>query len=442
MPSPRYWRIAAAFSLLLASAPAGAQEEVLHELELIADDLLNSAITSYTSGQYWDCARDLIVLFEFHPRYSRLDVAEVLLGNALFELELYEAAQGTFRHALDHFPERPTAGAALFGLERVAYKLGQHAEALGRFEQLKRGVSPGSKLLEGGSYYAGLTLLEMEDFDNALRTLAEVSPRSPYYGYALYAAALACLRKHDLENALKILERLSALPITGEESRAIVGEGRLTLGYIYYELGYYDRAMNRFWAVYPDHAKRQEALLGYAWAAYKARNYRETIRGCTDLVTGFPETRYMEEALFLLGQALMDDRRYDEAIRVFDKLIDLCGDGRGQIREEDRETLARLRKSLENLRLRLLVLESRLLQVLPGTNSAEAVGGLKDRLKQIRERRTRMLREIEQERSEIDLVNRQIELLQWQFERLEGAPNWKAYAEYARARSLFLKSKS
>ncbi|MDZ7373932.1 MAG: tetratricopeptide repeat protein [candidate division KSB1 bacterium] len=443
MACTRWHRIALCLFLLwFPTVGRAQQEDLVHELELIANDLLNSAVTAYGKGDYWKCARDLIVLVEFHPQYSQLDAAEVLLGNALFELGLYDAAKGTFQHVLERFPEKPSVSAALFGLERVAYKAGQYAEALGRFEQLKRRATAGSRVLEGGRYFAGLSLLEMEDYENALAVLSEVSPRSSYYGYALYTAAIACLRKHDVQQALQIFERLSVLPITGEESRAVVGEGRLTAGYVYYELGYYRRAMQKFWSVYPDHAKRQDALLAYAWAAYKAGIFREAVRGCTELITEFPETRYLEEALFLLGRSLMEDKRYDEAIRVFDRLIDLCGESPARVREEDRETLARLQKTLENLRLRLLVLESRLLQVLPGVNSSNATPQLRDRLEQIRERRTRMLQELEQERSEIEAVDRQVATLQRELEHIEGAPNWKAYAEYARARSLFLKTRS
>ncbi|HFE52077.1 MAG TPA: tetratricopeptide repeat protein, partial [Bacteroidetes bacterium] len=340
-----------AFGMLAPLLGFGQEAQyILHELEVLSDGLLRDAVTQYTNGNYWRCARDLVVLVDFHPGYSKLDQAEVLLGNALYELGLFDASKGIFKHALKRFPNRVSAAAAIFGLERVAYKTGDYTGALARFEQLERSGRASKKLLNGARYFAGLSLMELGDYDSAVNTLGRISRNSSYFGYALYSAGLCLLHKRDVQKALEVFERLSQLPLVDELDRAVVGEGRLTLGYIYYELGYYDRAVDRFKSVFPDHAKREDALLGMAWAGYKGGRYEVAVNACTDLVTEFPDTKNMEEALFVLGRSLVELGRYDDAIRVFDHLIDLAPPANQKIGRSARARLVKLEGELEKLR--------------------------------------------------------------------------------------------
>ncbi len=428
-----------ALFLLPAQTRGQEAEYILHELEVLSDGLLKDAVTQYTNGNYWRCARDLVVLVDFHPGYSKLDQAEVLLGNALYELGLFDASKGIFKHALRRFPDRPSAAAAIFGLERVAYKTGDYTAALARFEQLQRSGRVSRRLLDGARYFAGMSLMELGDYDSAVKTLGGINRNSKYFGYALYAAGLCLLHKRDVQKAVEVFERLSALPLVDELDRVVVGEGRLTLGYIYYELGYYKRAVDRFGSVFPDHVKRQDALLGMAWAAYKGGMYDVAVNACTDLVTQFPETKSMEEALFVLGRSLLELGRYDDAIRVFDRLVDLAPPANAKVGRSARERLARLEAELEKLRLNLLVLESRILQILPTGTSSDTPSFLKKRLARIEKQRGKLLDTVREERDTITALAEEVQTLRDEFERRENAPNWKAYAEYARARAVYLK---
>ncbi|NOZ57421.1 MAG: tetratricopeptide repeat protein, partial [Calditrichaeota bacterium] len=403
-------------------------EYILHELEVLSDGLLKDAVTQYSNGNYWRCARDLVVLVDFHPGYSKLDQAEVLLGNALYELGLFDASKGIFKHALKRFPDRPSAAAAIFGLERVAYKTGDYTAALARFEQIQRSGRASRRLLDGARYFAGLSLMELGDYDSAVKTLGGISRNSKYFGYALYAAGLCLLHKREVQKAVEVFERLSALPLVDELDRIVVGEGRLTLGYIYYELGYYKRAVDRFRSVFPDHVKRQDALLGMAWAAYKGGMYDVAVNACTDLVTQFPDTKSLEEALFVLGRSLLELGRYDDAIRVFDHLIDLAPATNAKVGRSARERLAKLEAELEKLRLNLLVLESRILQILPTGTSSDTPSFLKKRLEEIQKQRGKLLDTVRQERDAVASLAEEIQVLRDEFERRENAPNWRAYA--------------
>ena len=429
-----------AFGMLAPLLGFGQEAQyILHELEVLSDGLLRDAVTQYTNGNYWRCARDLVVLVDFHPGYSKLDQAEVLLGNALYELGLFDASKGIFKHALKRFPNRVSAAAAIFGLERVAYKTGDYTGALARFEQLERSGRASKKLLNGARYFAGLSLMELGDYDSAVNTLGRISRNSSYFGYALYSAGLCLLHKRDVQKALEVFERLSQLPLVDELDRAVVGEGRLTLGYIYYELGYYDRAVDRFKSVFPDHAKREDALLGMAWAGYKGGRYEVAVNACTDLVTEFPDTKNMEEALFVLGRSLVELGRYDDAIRVFDHLIDLAPPANQKIGRSARARLVKLEGELEKLRLNLLVLESRILQILPTGGAEDTPSFLKKRLAKVQKQRGQLLDRVREEREAIASLRDEIQTLREEFERRENAPNWRAYAEYSRARAIYLR---
>ncbi|NOZ55436.1 MAG: hypothetical protein GXO73_01435, partial [Calditrichaeota bacterium] len=71
--------------------------------------------------------------------------------------------------------------------------------------------------------------------------------------------------------------------------------------------------------------------------------------------------------------------------------------------------------------------------------SSDTPSFLKKRLEEIQKQRGKLLDTVREERDAVASLAEEIQVLRDEFERRENAPNWRAYAEYARARALYLK---
>ena len=103
----------------------------------------------------------------------------------------------------------------------------------------------------------------------------------------------------------------------------IVDETHLTLGYIYYELGKYDLAYKEFQSVSSIMKIMTRHCWHQEWAACQLNNYEDAVPALTDFITQYPENDNSEEAFFLLGRSYLKLERYDEALKVYEHLVDI-----------------------------------------------------------------------------------------------------------------------
>jgi tetratricopeptide (TPR) repeat protein len=271
--------------------------------------------------------------------------------------------------------------------------------------------------------------------------MLNLDPRSEYYDYGLYTVGLSLLRMKSIKRAVAVFRKLVTMPIISEERRAVVDEGRLTLGFLYYELGYYREAINYFIKISETHRRYADALLAQGWSFIKFRNFAEAIAPLVELVDKFPDDYKAEEALLLLGRCYLELDLYNEAIAVYEKIIllfpeenvlpDLVNTVNQSLDLED--------ESIERLREDLLVLESKLIESLPYDDSSALPDYLQEEKEELNNSRETLLETIKRERVNFLQMQANIqelkELLAIKLER----KSWRAYAEYGKSRALFLK---
>ena len=235
------------------------------------------------------------------------------------------------------------------------------------------------------------------------------------------------------------MRKLLTLPLIRPEQRDVINNTHLSLGYIYYELGYYPEATAHFRRISPEHEAFPHALLAVSWAAIKQNDYQTAVITLNELIKNHDEAQFGEEAHFLLGQCYLQMGFYDFAFKEYDLISQRYPEANG-IAERVVEVQLGLRQQeqeMEKLKVQLLVLESKLLTTI---NLDKTVP------KYIKEEHDRLARQQEQliasivsERKLFEEASQIIELLQQEMERKESRKQWHAYAEYGKARSLFLK---
>ena len=401
------------------------------ELEKEAAKKFTSAQRYYRDGNYWKSSRELISLIDEYPEFSQTAQATFTLGNCLYELDMPAGAFKLYERLVKKYISSNYIPDALLGLQRIEYDRDDYSASLQFYETLVRG-NPSSTTTDLANYYAGMAYYKLADYPKAVDILSQAGAKSPYYDYILYTLAVSLLRMQNVNPAIEVFQQLFDLSTTTSERRHVIDEGHLTLGYLYYELGYYDEAVEQFGAVTPNSANHIQALLAIGWAASQKEEWQQAIAPLTELYTRYETNDATQEGLFLLGRTYVKLNRYDDAITVYDRLIGAFPD-EGEVTTSIETINANIeleRKRVEKRQQELLILEGNL------------VDDLSDKSRSTRsfsQDQTILLRDIQKERQELATHMDQLDKLAVTMALREERRNWRAYAEYGKSRATFLR---
>ena len=413
------------------------------ELDRAADQVLRKSIELYKKGDYWSCARELVILLDYYSNYEKLDAVLFYLAQCLFEEDLSTSSVRVFKYLLKKYPDSEFVPAVLLGLEKAYYLQNNHKMALSiYFTLLKRNISD-QELLNSANYYAGLSHYHLKNYDMAINVLNKIDNNSQYYDSGLYTIALAHLKKSTVASAVDYFRKIISLPVVSADRRKIVDNARLTLGYIYYELKAYQPAAQLFLGISDKHENYQDGLLALGWALLKIEDYQSVIKHLEKLIKQFPESANAEEAYFLLGQSYIALGDYDKAIKSYQTIANLFQGNANlpNIIKKVSNSLSLEEDRVEKLKIKLLVEETKLLDVIAFENYGKEVPQhIIQEKKKIKNFTESLISNISSEKETLRLMQSQIYDLKKLVERRERRKDWSGYAEYGISRALFLKN--
>jgi tetratricopeptide (TPR) repeat protein len=400
-----------------------------------AELLFTEAEAEYRAGNYWQCSRKLVTLVDFNPDFSQADQAVYLLGNCLYQQKMTDAAAKLYSRMVKKYISSPFLPDALLGLQRISYENNELQESLKYYQALMRG-NPSREIINLAAYYAGMAYYKIDDYPRCVAALRTADESSPYYDYQLYTLAISLLRVKDVNSAVTVFHQLFELPVNSDERRHVIDEGHLSLGYLYYELNYFDDALREFDKLTAASDLHPAALLATGWALTMMKEWEQAIVPLTLLYTDYPEHEVTQEGLFLLGRCYLKLERFKEAIHVYDLLIDLFPEEKQVVTsvEKINANIDRERKRVEKRQMELLVLESKLVDDLSRASN-DGDGQIEENTNQ---RQSELLQKISGER--VELANRleNLDKLAASTAVKEQRRNWRAYAEYGKTRAAFL----
>ncbi len=427
---------------LIWASPLQVMAQQSTEWQKSSEKLFSEARRHYQSENYWEAARDLIILLDFNPEFHKSDEVVFILAECLYEIGLPQSAGRLYQHLVTRYLRSPLQPNALLGLERIEFDRQDWSRCIEYHQIIVRSTSP-QTVTDASSYFAGLSYYQLRDFPKSMESLLQVSIKSPWYPFAQYNLALAQMRMKQVPRAVVTLRAICDLPVENEQLRALIDESRMTLGYLYYELSYYRRAYDNFLLVSPTHTRHDAALLAAGWCLVQTGNLTGAIGPLTQLLTRHPGTESTEEGLFLLGRCFMKLKRYDHAIRVYDHLISMFPpqEEMPAISREVQGTLLDEGIEVEKMKTDLLVMESELIDTLPLQGAwPELPDYIQEERQLLLEVRQGLLRRIQEERSRVNELVVQMEELRRITQRKQSRMDWRAYAEFGKSRALFMQS--
>lgn len=406
-----------------------------------AKQIYRQAIDLFEEGSYWKCSRELIILMDFYADFEEMDGVIYYIAECLYEEELNEAAVKMYKYLLQNHPESKYYQKALYGIEKVNYKAEKYKETLTVYYQILKVVTD-EEILNAARYFAAQSHYYLQNYDTALEIFKQVSDKSKFYDGSLYTTALIYLRKKQIPISIDYFRKIISLPIISGERRRIVDDSRLTLGYIYFELGLYPEARSLFADIAEHHENYQDVLLAIGWANLKMGNYEATIAPLLKLIDLFPESANAEESYFLLGQVYIALKDYDKAINSYKTIVELFPNKLQNVSiiKKVNNSLEIEQSKIEELKVQVLIQESKLLTTLSLTHPGDKNQNyLVNEHKKIENFREKLITNLLRERDNLIFMKNQIDRLKKVAERKENRKDWRGYAEYGISRALFLK---
>lgn len=249
------------------------------------------------------------------------------------------------------------------------------------------------------------------------------------------------LKKKSIKQAVATLRKVIALPLLRMEQREVKASAHLTLGLIYYELGYYNEAIAHLRNIKEENKDYAQALLTRSWASIKMNDFQNAVVTLNALIQKYDVSEYGEEAHFLLGQSYLKLEFYDFAVKEYDYIIARYPEGEnlGDRMALIESGMRNLEGAVEKSKVRLLVLESKLIDAISFDKSNNVPKYIVDHYEQLQRSQDQLIAELMSERKHFEELSADLEMFRAEMVRKESRRHWRAYAEYGKARALFLK---
>lgn len=245
-------------------------------------------------------------------------------GKSFEKRHLYAAAAQIYQQALADFPASPLTPRFLLGLQNLAYKEGNHAQALQRFQEIRERYSQ-SPYYTDASYLAGQTFFQLGRFQECIDLMASIGPHDPNYLYARYTQAMALYRNGQTGPAKIVLQEMldQHAPRNASESE-ILNFSRVKLGHLYLDHGDNSRpepdrlAAARLYLQVETHSPAfSEARLALGWCLLQAYRPVEARALAEQVLARNPSPWLQADARNLQGLSYLIQRQYLPAKQIF-----------------------------------------------------------------------------------------------------------------------------
>ncbi len=294
------------------------------QLILAPMDAYNEAMRLYLAGKYWEAAFAFGKVLSLFPNFHLNDKATWYMGNSYRFLYMNDIARQVYKDALEEYTTSEMRSKYIFGLQSLDYRENKYDDALKNHAFITN-LYADSDIRPDADYLAGQIHFSRKNYNVAEQLFSAIQPGDPNYLYAQYTLAIINIENGKDQAALNQLKTIVS-DTTQEVSDQLLQDAANTkLGHLYYEMGDKLRlAVESYQRVEDGSTYQDEALLGTAWAWIKVNQADVSLQTSERLISSFPESPLIPEALLLKGYALMLLKRQPEALTVLEQCVAAC----------------------------------------------------------------------------------------------------------------------
>ena len=284
--------------------------------ELIRSSLFWLGLLSFRQRQYETAAGYFQTLWEnpksLPPGY--LKYALFWLGESQLKLGRMNEANRYYQIFYDRFKNDPLVPEVAWRVGFCEYQLGNIKNAIEAFQLFKNQFKD-SPLLLSTYYLLGKMLLINGDYLSSIKELnfiLNASQGNSWGGISLLTLYWDYIQLSEREGANRIFQRLQKSDHFEDEKIFIQwlnAEMFYTGGEVSESLPYYFNILNtRF---------REKALYQIGKGYFLENKFRESITNLDILLLEFPNSKYLEEGLFIKGECLAKSGNSDQALETY-----------------------------------------------------------------------------------------------------------------------------
>ncbi|MGQ9509564.1 MAG: tetratricopeptide repeat protein, partial [Thermodesulfobacteriota bacterium] len=288
--------------------------------EILKSSFFWLGLCSFRKGRYEEASGYFNKIIEGKGKAPSLLLRYALfwLGEAQLKSGQFEEAKRTYQAFFDRYRNDPLSAEAFWKSGFCHYRLGETQEALRLFQSFRMQYK-NSPLLPYTQFLTGKMLLSQGDYSSSLKEFDSIlnkSPETPLWGLSLTSIFWNQTYQGNVEATHKISQRLQRMTHFEEEKvflQWIQGEMTFAEGRIADALPYYFNILNtRF---------REKALFQIGKGYFFENKFRDALTNLDILLFEYPNSRYIEEALFLKGESLLRTGDLDRALECYGNIL-------------------------------------------------------------------------------------------------------------------------
>ena len=297
---------------------------------LIRSSLFWLGILSFRQKRYETASGYFQALWE-NPAFvppEHLKYALFWLGESQLKLGRTDEAKRCYHTFCDRFKNDPLISEAYWKTGFCEYQLGDFKNSIETFQSFKKQFKD-SPLLPYSHYLLGKMFLMKDDHLSSIKELnlmLNASHENSWGGISLLTLYWNYIQGGDPEGANSIFQRLQKLNHFEDEKifvQWLNAEMLYTGGEISESLPYYFNILNtRF---------RERALFQIGKGYFFENKFREAVTNLDILLLEFPNSKNLEEGLFLKGECLVRLGNLDQALESYSLLVRQNGNNRWQL---------------------------------------------------------------------------------------------------------------
>ncbi len=320
--------------MLRASADFGRTREqkeskrLYDKLVVAPMDVYQQAMRLYTAGKYWEASFAYGKLMSLYPTFFLNDKAVYYMGDCYKELYMNNTAREVFKDALEEYTTSDMRANYLYGIMSLDYREDNYEEAM-RNHSFIINLYPESEIVGEAEYLAGEIEFARGNEEAAKEHFEKVKPTDRSYLYALYTLSVINYHADREQVAIQNLRRIVEDTTSKKADDFLQNAAAVKLGHIYYESQGADgkgrlREAVEAYSMVPEGASPfgDEALLGTAWAWIKAGQPQLAFQKADKIISMHPKSPFVPEAHLVRGYTLMQQRRYEGAVPIFEKCLE------------------------------------------------------------------------------------------------------------------------
>ncbi len=287
-------------------------------------DAYNEAMRLYLAGKYWEASFAFGKVLSLFPNFHLNDKATWYMGNCYRFLYMNDIAREVYKDALEEYTTSEMRSKYIFGLQSLDYREGKYDDALKNHAFITN-LYPDSDIRPDADYLAGQIHFARKNYNVAEQLFSAIPVGDPNYLYAQYTLAIINIENGKDQAALNQLKTIVSDTTLVVSDQLLQDGANTKLGHLYFEMGDQLRlAVEAYQRVENGSPFQDEALLGTAWAWIKVNQPNVSLQTSERIISQYPESPLVPEALLLKGYALMLLKRQAEAVTALEQCVAAC----------------------------------------------------------------------------------------------------------------------